>query len=99
MQLQQRVAGLLPRAELTRLYQDGRVDGPEFLTVLLASGWDETAAQSALRKAHADGGPAGWPDPAKEVIEPDLPQYSLPRRVARRPGRKANELRGHPLDG
>ena len=98
VQLQQRVAGLAPRKLLDRLYSEAAIDGQEYLTIMLATGLSEATAQTALAAAHADGGQDGWPNPATDVIEPNLPQYSGPKRAARRPPQRDVGLNGHPLD-
>jgi hypothetical protein len=98
VQLQARVAGLAPRSALDDWYATGKIDGAEYVTIMLASGLDEGHAQDRLEAAHAASPPEGQPDPASAVIDPDLPQYSLPTRTVRRPPKRASELRGHPLD-
>ena len=97
-QLQQRVAGLVPRRQLDRLYASGVIDGEEYVNLLLAQGWSEVDALSHLAKVHASPEAAGKADPFIEPIEPDLPQYSGPTRTARKPMKAGPQLRGHPLD-
>lgn len=98
MDLQAKVAGLVPRPALDRLYGEGELDAQEFVTMLLAQGQDEETALSLLDKAHQDHRNNALPKPADMIVEPDLPEYAGPKRAARRVSKKGPELRGHPLD-
>lgn len=98
VQLQERAKGLMPRRLRDEALQAGRIDHAEYLTLALACGVTEDQARDDLRCTHraAGGDPNGLPP--WELIEPDLPQYSGPTRIARRPPKGGNTLRGHPLD-
>lgn len=96
--LQQRTAGLATRRQLEEWYRDGKIDAAEFLTFVLATGASAAAAERALADAHASAPPLGTAELLEDLIEPDLPDYSMPSRTPRRRPGKANEMRGHPLD-
>ena len=98
VQLQQRVAGLLPRKALDALYGAGEIGAGEYVNLLLASGWPEQEALDALDQAHAAGRPAEHADPRETMDEPTLPEYAMPTRVPRKRAGKGPQLRGHPLD-
>jgi hypothetical protein len=68
------------------------------MTMKLATGDTEESARKQLTAAHAQAADVKEPLAAAELVEPSLPQYSAPKRVARRPAKKGPELRGHPLD-
>jgi hypothetical protein len=94
-----RVAGLATRQQLEQWYHEGKINGDELLTLMLAGGASEDDARDLLGAAHERLAPPGQPTP-DDTIEPDLPEYYGPtRRIARRPPKRASELRGHPLDG
>lgn len=93
-----RAAGLATRPQLDEWYKDGKIDGEDYLTLSLAAGRTEQEAMDALKAAHKKHSPHGSIDPFKDLIEPSLPQYSGPKRTARRPVKRGPELRGHPLD-
>jgi hypothetical protein len=88
----------MSKGQLTKLYSESQIDGEEFLTFMLAMGATDQEASKALAAAHADAGHAEWPHPDRDIIEPGLPDYAGPKRAARRPPKRASELRGHPLD-
>ena len=96
--MQQRVAGLMPRPALDRLYGSGEVDATEYVTLLVAQGQPEEHAIMMLGKAHAFERNNAAPLPEHQVIEPDLPDYNGPKRTAKRVSKRGPELRGHPLD-
>jgi len=98
VQLQQTAAGIATRHLLNELYREGAIDEHEYLTFKLASGEDEAAARASLAKTLKETETGKEVDPNSDLLEPALPQYSGPKRTARKPPKRASELRGHPLD-
>lgn len=98
IQLQERVAGLAPQSALAGWFTDHTIDAQEYVNTRVASGAEEDTAINELIQIHAAANNPTLADPSKGVIEATIPQYSLPKRIARKPPREAMGLRGHPLD-
>lgn len=98
LDLQEKIAGLLPRKNLNQLYLENLISPEEYVEFLIAQGWDSKEAHESLIKTHDDGAPEHWTRPEQPEDTIDWSALGRPGRKPKRPTKDANQTTGHPLE-
>lgn len=98
MDLEQRIAGLLPKAELDAAYLASEIGEEEYREILEAQGWMTSTAHAALLDTHAAGAPDHWPTPEPLPEDANRLPVTRPGRKPIKAPRGGARLTGHPLD-
>lgn len=98
MDLEERLAGLLPKAAVDELYLLAEIGEEEYLDFLEGQGWMRSTAHHALTELHQEHAPKHWPDPEPLTVNGFLPPITRPGRKPHRSPKGGPRLSGHPLD-
>lgn len=98
MTLQGRLAQLVKRPHLDKLYLGNVVSPEEYIEILIGSGWTHEEAQAQLLATHDAAAPEHWTRPEHKEPAYDWSRIGKPGRKPAKACKDDNCTTGHPLE-